>query len=90
MAKRGVLRTYKSYLFREKDPVIDSLRTVVSDSRMKYSKISEESNVSATTLSNWFGGTTKRPQHCTIAAVAKACGKKGIRWDSGGKPKFID
>jgi DNA-binding phage protein len=68
------IRVYKSYSFVDKDPVIDVMRTVVEDSKKSYAKISRESDVSATTLSNWFYGKTKRPQFCTVAAVARACG----------------
>lgn len=89
MSKKGVLRTYKSYLFRDKDPVIDAVRTAIADSKMRHSKISEASNVSANTISNWLGGRTKRPQFCTVMAVAFACGKRGVHKSANGV-KFTD
>lgn len=89
--KRGVLTTYKSYNFVDKDPIIDAVRTAVSDSGLKYQQIKEKSGVSTATLSGWLKGKTKRPQFCTVAAVARACGKKGLRWGhNSSKPEFID
>ncbi len=65
---------YRTYRFVDKDPMIDKLRTAVSDSGMKYSQIHEESDVSTATLRNWFHGDTKRPQFATLNAVAIALG----------------
>ena len=91
MAKgKSVLRVYKSYNFREKDPVIDALRTAVSDSNLSYKKLHELSNVSNSTMTNWFMGRTKRPMFCTVWAVARACGKRGITMGKDGVPKFLD
>jgi hypothetical protein len=72
------MKLYKSYSFRNKDPVIDYLRTAVQRSGTKHSKISEASGVSAGTLNNWFHGTTKRPQFATVAAVARSLGDDGV------------
>lgn len=66
---------YRTYSFRDKDPIIDVMRTLVDDSSISYKDISDDCGVSTTTLYNWFQGTTKRPQFCTIAAVAGALGK---------------
>jgi hypothetical protein len=73
MAQLGM---YKTYSFRNKDPVIDQLRTVVKDTETTYKAISEKSGVSETTLWNWFSGTTRRPQHASVMAVTRALG-----WD---------
>jgi hypothetical protein len=44
MAKKsGSLRLYKSYMFRDKDPVIDTLRTMTAGK--KLSSISADSGV---------------------------------------------
>jgi len=80
---RGVI-SYKSYMFREKDPIIDALRTAVSDSHKKYSIVQAESGVSSTTLHNWFHGKTRRPQFATVSAVARSLGKKGVVWTGNG------
>jgi len=76
MAKRGYLKPYKTYLFREKDPIIDKTRTVVEDSGLSYAEIEEKSGVSTSTMYNWFHGNTRRPQFCTVNAVGGACGKE--------------
>ena len=78
MAKRTYLRPYKSYVFRDKDPVIDKVRTLVEDSGLKYKEIHKRSNVSLGTMQGWFNGRTRRPQFCTIAAVAATCGQELI------------
>lgn len=68
------LKLYKSYSFRDKDPIIDKLRTMVQDEGVKYSDISEESGVSTSTIYNWFHGTTLRPQFASVMAVTRALG----------------
>lgn len=68
------LKIYRSYNFRDKDPVIDKVRTIVEDSGESYKTIHEESDVSVTTLWNWFEGATKRPQFATVNAVGRALG----------------
>lgn len=70
------IHIYKSYSFRTKDPVIDELRTLVRDSKKSYTMISNTSNVSASTLHNWFHGETRRPQSASIEAVGRALGWK--------------
>lgn len=73
-ATRGHIKPYKTYLFRDKDPVIDELRTIKADGKWKSSTISLKSGVSAGTLTNWFGGKTKRPQSASVEAVGRAMG----------------
>lgn len=85
MAKRTILKPYKSYMFKDKDPIIDKTRTVVQDSGMSYAEISEGSGVSTATLYNWFNGATKRPQFCTVNAVGRACGNELVWRKTGGK-----
>lgn len=83
--------TYKSYMFREKDPIIDALRTAVSDSQMTYTEIHADSGVSKSTIHNWFGGKTRRPQFATVSAVARSLGKTGIKWaGNSGHPRFTE
>ena len=71
---KGRLRLYDSYNFVDKDPVIDKVRAIVKREGLSHSEIERLSNVSATTLHNWFEGKTKRPQYCTIMAVVSALG----------------
>lgn len=75
---RGYLKPYKSYVFRNKDPVIDKVRTVVQDSGESYEEIHRASGVSTTALYNWFSGPTKRPQHASLNAVLRALGKQFV------------
>lgn len=70
----GAMRLYRSYMFKEKDPVIDRIRTIVEDEAIKQSNLSLISGVSSTTLHNWFEGETRRPQYATVAAVTTALG----------------
>lgn len=66
---------YRTYSFIDKDPIIDVMRTLAQDSHKSYREISDESGVSSTTLRNWDLGKTRRPQFCTVAAVAGVFGK---------------
>ena len=58
MAKKPVkyspnnYKLYLSYNFRNKDPIIDKLRTLVKDSGHTYKEIHEESGVTEGTLRN--------------------------------------
>ena len=76
MAKKPrTLIPYKTYMFKEKDPVIDQMRTIVQDSGMKQTAIHEASGVSTACMNAWFHGATRRPQFATVNAVARACGQ---------------
>ena len=66
---------YKTYMFKNKDPAIDQLRTAMQDEAMSYKDIYIASGVTVSTLRNWFTGSTRRPQHATIMAVARAMGR---------------
>ena len=79
---------YTTYSFVDKDPVIDVLRTMQRDSGMSNSEIAEKSKVSATTIGNWFGGKTKRPQFATVAATAVAMGYITVPLTSEGRSKL--
>jgi transcriptional regulator with XRE-family HTH domain len=65
---------YRSYVFKDKDPVIDKIRTMVQDEGIKETNLAIISGVSKSTLTNWFEGETKKPQYATIAAVTMAMG----------------
>ena len=69
---KGYLSPYRTYVFVDKDPIIDKIRTVVEDSNESYNAIHAASGVSTTTLYNWFHGKTRRPQFATVNAVALA------------------
>lgn len=65
---------YKTYMFKNKDPIIDRMRTIIQDEQVSYKDIQSMSGVTASTLYNWFHGATKRPQHATAMAVIRALG----------------
>jgi hypothetical protein len=75
---RGFLRTYRTCSYIDKNPVIDKMRTLIQDEGLikKLSIVHEISGVSTSTLDNWFNGTTRSPQHATIAAVITSLGYK--------------
>ncbi len=68
------LKLYRSYNFRDKDPIIDALRTAREKSGMSVAEVSEASGVSMSALYNWWEGTTRRPQFATSMAAARAMG----------------
>lgn len=94
MAKngKGALRLYRSYMFKDKDPIIDRLKTMISDEGLTYSEVRIISGVSSTTLYNWFEGETRRPQFASIAAVAYSMGYKQdfVRTKEINYPKEIE
>ena len=73
---RGFVRVYRTYNYVDKNPVIDKVRTLVQDEGLikKLGVVHELSGVSTSTLDNWFNGTTRSPQHATIAAVITSLG----------------
>lgn len=79
MAKNGKKQrapaTYRTYSFADEDPILGVMLTLVDDSQLSVKEINERTNVSVTTIYNWKKRKTKRPQFCTIAAVAGAMGK---------------
>jgi hypothetical protein len=69
------IKPLKGYRFINKDPVIDKIRTLKADSGMTSVEIEKASGVKASTFDGgWFNGSTRRPQHATVAAVAGAMG----------------
>lgn len=75
---RGFVRVYRTYNYIDKNPVIDKVRTLVQDEGLikKLGVVHEISGVSTSTLDNWFNGTTRSPQHATVAAVITSLGYK--------------
>ncbi|KYK50038.1 hypothetical protein A1D31_22260 [Bradyrhizobium liaoningense] len=75
---RGFVRVYRTYNYIDKNPVIDKVRTLIQDEGLikKLPIVHEISGVSTSTLDNWFNGTTRSPQHATIAAVITSLGYK--------------
>lgn len=89
---------YNTYRFKDKDPVIDMVRTCLqiyaSIHNMKLYKAvrdcSHASGVSESCIWNWLSGTTRFPRFCTIAAVVHATGRQVKIGDEGvgSKPRF--
>ena len=75
MADFRMYRTYR-WLAREKNPVIDKVRTIVQDEGLykNMTALHEISGVSVGALNGWFFGDTRNPQHATIAAVLTSLG----------------
>ena len=75
MAELRMYRTYR-WLPREKNPVIDKLRTIAQDEGVyKNLKVLHEiSGVSTAALHGWWHGDTINPQHGTIMAVLTSLG----------------
>lgn len=67
---------YKSYSFTDKDPMIDTIRTVVQDSGQTLKRIGANSGVSPQTISKWLYGETKQPRAASVNAVLRALGYK--------------
>ena len=69
-------RIYRTYQYLDKNPVVDRVRTIVQDEGLftKLGIVHELSNVSKATLHGWFHGSTRNPQHHTVAAVVTALG----------------
>lgn len=95
----GPMRLYSSYMFRNKDPAIDEIRTVMQQHFHKnnlaaedYKAVEEQGGPSAGCVKSWFEGKTKRPQNATLEAAGRALGFERVwqampRSDSNGKKK---
>jgi hypothetical protein len=72
----AVTRILRPYNFVDKDPVIDEVRTVITDEGLfkKLGTVADLSSLSRTTLDNWFHGDTKRPQYASVMAVMLSLG----------------
>jgi hypothetical protein len=82
---KGPMRLYEAYLFRDKDPAIDELRTVMQDHYGKrnlanadYSDVHEKGGPTAGCIKAWFEGKVKRPQNATLEAAGRALGMKRV------------
>lgn len=75
---------YKTYMFKDKDPIIELVRQCVdifatvnslSENRA-LDELSKASGVSKGTIYQWFYGVTRMPRFCCVAAVVRATGKE--------------
>jgi len=79
---------YKSYMFKNKDPVIDEMKTLFKDEGLLNSDGFEEIHArgaaTAATYKKWFNGDTRRPQNASVMATAHALGYDR-KWVKKGK-----
>jgi hypothetical protein len=80
MAKKATPRTYGSYRFRDKEPVIPMTQTLLEDvygrrvdSKM-FGDIEKNGGPTVGCMRGWFFGQTKRPKNETIEATGRALG----------------
>lgn len=71
-------KTYRTYRYINKNPVIDVARTAIQDTNL-YNKqgikiVATLATLSKATLDGWFYGDTRSPRHDSIAAVMTALG----------------
>jgi transcriptional regulator with XRE-family HTH domain len=72
-ARKSALRAKsKPYRFLDKDPIIDTLRTAIADSKLSHREIALRANLTPQTIRNWLYGSTHRPMHYSVAAVMNA------------------
>jgi len=65
---------YLSYDFRDHDPILDEVDTLIQKTGTTSAYIERKSGVTASTLRKWRTRRTKRPQFSTVKAVVKAVG----------------
>ena len=76
---RGFIR-YKAYNFKDKDPVIDELRTLfqrMNQGRLDgafLKQVEENGGPTSSCMRAWFFGDTMKPQNPTIEAAGRAMG----------------
>jgi hypothetical protein len=79
------MRIYNSYVFKDKDPEIQVLRTLIQDAhggrltRKTLEKIEDEGGPATATMHGWFFGKTMRPTNATLEAAGRALGYQR-RW----------
>jgi transcriptional regulator with XRE-family HTH domain len=65
---------YRNYRWKDKDPIIDALRTVRNDEGLTNHETAQITGVAASTFKNWFDGETRRPMNSTSTQMAAALG----------------
>lgn len=65
---------YPYYLFKDHDPVIDEVMTLIEQREVPLLKVAELSGVSLRTLRLWRDRETKKPHHASVAAVVRSLG----------------
>ena len=70
----GTLWLKRSYNMVDKDPEIDKFRTIYQKEHIKESDLAVLAGLASSTVTNMFGGKTRKPQHATFAKMAGAMG----------------
>lgn len=74
-ARRSPSRTIrKPYEFKDHDPIIDQVMTIIGLAAMTFKKLESLRAISSATLYKWEKRETKRPQFATVMRVVRACG----------------
>lgn len=74
------MRTYKAYLFRNKEPVIDETRTLIEDvygeriNNKILADIEKNGGPTVGCTRGWFFGKTCRPKNETLEAAGRSFG----------------
>lgn len=68
------VKFYRTYRFKDKDPVIDAMRTIIQQEHIKQAAAAQISGLAAATLQNWFHGETRNPQNSSITAFTSSLG----------------
>jgi hypothetical protein len=81
--RTGALKLYRSYVFRNKDPAIDELRTVIQDhygkcTHKEWVVIEADGGPTVSTMTNWFKGDTRKPQNASLEAAGRSFGYKRV------------
>lgn len=65
------IKVFHSYNFRDKDPIIDRLRTIIQGLGISLEEVSKATrgDVSVSALRAWFAGKTISPRYCSIVRV---------------------
>jgi len=75
---------YGSYVFKDKEPIIDTQRTLFEDvfgrrvDRKMLTEIERQGGPTVSCMSNWFFGKTMRPTNATVEASGRALGYERI------------
>jgi hypothetical protein len=85
MKKNGKMPPiYQSYVFKDKDPVIGELRSLLEDrfKRVLVGKdlrhVSSHGGPSVGAMRSWFWGKTRRPTNATIEAAGRSVGYERV------------
>lgn len=83
MADKRELKIYGSYRFKDKDPVIAELRTLVEKhyGKVNYAAlkdIEKGGGPSTSCMAAWFFGETVRPTSPTVEAAGRSIGWKRV------------